>query len=237
MTVCSGCGGSYEDKFTFCPYCGKAKPVVASSAVRSSGVECPLCHKDDKAAKVTSIVQSETHRIDGSVPISRTYTDSAGNIRSDRTTESFSATQVSELGARLGPPGKPRHNWLSPYSWWGFKPTAILIGLFSCFPFGAGISTLVAIISGQHVEGLNATAAIAMLFMGVLVLAAAVGSWLLGGWIKKKGDKVLKPRMDAWERAIQQWNSLYYCSRDDCVYLPGTNRSAPIYQMMEFIHK
>lgn len=26
MPVCQGCGGSYDDKFKFCPYCGRAKP-------------------------------------------------------------------------------------------------------------------------------------------------------------------------------------------------------------------
>ena len=26
MAVCLGCGGSYEDAFNFCPYCGRAKP-------------------------------------------------------------------------------------------------------------------------------------------------------------------------------------------------------------------
>ncbi len=26
MPVCGGCGGSYDDKFKFCPYCGRAKP-------------------------------------------------------------------------------------------------------------------------------------------------------------------------------------------------------------------
>jgi len=26
MPECKGCGGSYEDSYNFCPYCGKAKP-------------------------------------------------------------------------------------------------------------------------------------------------------------------------------------------------------------------
>jgi hypothetical protein len=26
MPVCQGCGGSYDDKFKFCPHCGRAKP-------------------------------------------------------------------------------------------------------------------------------------------------------------------------------------------------------------------
>jgi hypothetical protein len=26
MPVCKGCGGSYDNEFKFCPYCGRAKP-------------------------------------------------------------------------------------------------------------------------------------------------------------------------------------------------------------------
>lgn len=26
MPVCQGCGGSFDDQFKFCPYCGRAKP-------------------------------------------------------------------------------------------------------------------------------------------------------------------------------------------------------------------
>jgi hypothetical protein len=26
MPVCQGCGGSYDDQFKFCPYCGRSKP-------------------------------------------------------------------------------------------------------------------------------------------------------------------------------------------------------------------
>jgi hypothetical protein len=26
MPICEGCGGSYDDQFKFCPYCGRAKP-------------------------------------------------------------------------------------------------------------------------------------------------------------------------------------------------------------------
>lgn len=30
MPVCTGCGGSYDDKFKFCPNCGRAKPETST---------------------------------------------------------------------------------------------------------------------------------------------------------------------------------------------------------------
>jgi len=34
MPVCNGCGGSYDDKFNFCPNCGRAKPEPESLKVQ-----------------------------------------------------------------------------------------------------------------------------------------------------------------------------------------------------------
>ena len=47
MPLCKGCGGSYDDKFKFCPYCGRAKPepVTLNVNVTSDDVweTCEIC--------------------------------------------------------------------------------------------------------------------------------------------------------------------------------------------------
>lgn len=40
-----------------------------------------------------------------------------------------------------------------------------------------------------------------------------------------------------WQNAMQCWNQLYYCSRDDCVFLPGKNSSAPVTEMIEYVYQ
>jgi len=40
-----------------------------------------------------------------------------------------------------------------------------------------------------------------------------------------------------WQLAMQRWNQLYYCSRDDCVFLPGKNNHAPITEMLEYLYQ
>ena len=39
------------------------------------------------------------------------------------------------------------------------------------------------------------------------------------------------------QRAMQKWMSLYYCSRDDGVFIPGQGRFVPIGQMQSFLYE
>ena len=52
MPLCEGCGGSYDDKFKFCPHCGRAKPepVTININVTSDDVweTCEICLVSDK---------------------------------------------------------------------------------------------------------------------------------------------------------------------------------------------
>jgi hypothetical protein len=41
----------------------------------------------------------------------------------------------------------------------------------------------------------------------------------------------------AWKNAIDRWNLLYYCGRDDCVFIPGENSSAPLSKLKEYLYK
>ncbi len=43
--------------------------------------------------------------------------------------------------------------------------------------------------------------------------------------------------MGRWPLAMERWNRLYYCGRDDCVFLPGTNTYAPITDMREYLYR
>jgi hypothetical protein len=43
-----------------------------------------------------------------------------------------------------------------------------------------------------------------------------------------------KPR---WQHAIWMWGQLYYCLRDDIVFIPGTSVSTPANQMMSILYE
>jgi hypothetical protein len=40
-----------------------------------------------------------------------------------------------------------------------------------------------------------------------------------------------------WNTAIERWNQLYYCGRDDCVFLPGSHTHAPVSAMVEYLYR
>jgi hypothetical protein len=42
-----------------------------------------------------------------------------------------------------------------------------------------------------------------------------------------------KPR---WDRAVHRWERLYYCARDDGVFIPGETPFIPIDKMQEFLY-
>jgi hypothetical protein len=51
--------------------------------------------------------------------------------------------------------------------------------------------------------------------------------------VRNENERILAE----WQEATQRWDKLYYCGRDDCVFLPGTNTYAPVSNMMEYIYE
>ena len=46
-----------------------------------------------------------------------------------------------------------------------------------------------------------------------------------------------QPEHPRWERAMTRWQSLYYCARDDCVFIPGENQAVPLAQMHDYLYR
>ncbi len=42
---------------------------------------------------------------------------------------------------------------------------------------------------------------------------------------------------ELWQGAMHKWNQLYYCTRDDGVFIPGQSQLAPAAHMMDFIYR
>lgn len=66
MPYCQGCGGNFEDQFSFCPYCGREKPKPPEVSVdvnikrKKSANDCPICDDNINTQKASSIVASGT---------------------------------------------------------------------------------------------------------------------------------------------------------------------------------
>ena len=70
--------------------------------------------------------------------------------------------------------------------------------------------------------------------VGVLPLLLGIGLIALCIYLDNKSKKEVHEQIPIWERAMQKWNSLYYCARDDIVFIPNTNE---IYSIAEYYQK
>jgi len=43
--------------------------------------------------------------------------------------------------------------------------------------------------------------------------------------------------LDRWQSAINRWENLYYCHRDDCVFVPGKGTYAPIEEYYKYLYE
>jgi hypothetical protein len=83
------------------------------------------------------------------------------------------------------------------------------------------------------------------LLAGILMFIFAVPGEKRANESKRKQlmDKIEEMRlqhqqeMDAWDKAMSRWNQLYYCGRDDCVFIPGAGTSAPPVNIKEYLNR
>lgn len=214
---------------------------------------CPVCNRNDRAEKVSAILRSQTQNTQGYTYQNQVSTERIGN--SVRTTNQqvpvpIQSSQMSDLVKNLYPPPKPVMNALSathqPSS------TALYLALITS---GLGacclLASLTLFLNSSSVPQSNSTGAENFLVGGLVFVGIAVLLFIYvvpgekrSNIIKKaaavdeqRASQVLfDEEMRKWNLAIQKWNQLYYCSRDECVFLPGSNTNAPIANMMGYIY-
>jgi hypothetical protein len=75
--------------------------------------------------------------------------------------------------------------------------------------------------------------------LSIGVLLAILGGVIL--FLSNRSLNRLKPiyahNKAVWNVAMQRWNDLYYCSRDDIVFDPATSVYAPVEEMMGFLYR
>jgi hypothetical protein len=104
---------------------------------------------------------------------------------------STSGVNVSQMSMRLKPPEKPNK-----------------LGWFIIFIICGFISFLIALIFARSNSG----------FGYIMTFLLPIGIFIF--WINSR-DRKYKDRMEIYESLVNQWNQLYFCSRDDIVFLPG----------------
>jgi hypothetical protein len=203
---------------------------------------CPICSKDDKVEKVSAIVASQTHRVAGGSHESQVYVDKDGKTKERSVYVPYSGTQTSALAQKLALPTPP-FPWLD-----AFYSIAKLIARL-LVPFGklvlvicvGGIVVIILsnlkILQPQLGLDLIPTVLFFAVFYGIapIVIGKYAKNWLT----RKQKTHEEQQRLIAarWQAASDRWKRLYYCYRDDVVFLPDENTSTPSSQVQSYIFR
>jgi hypothetical protein len=164
------------------------------------------------------------------------YRDKDGKWHTTSNNIPFTGAQLSALAQRLSPPYNLKPQPTNPNKLWHAFRIYSLLGVVIIPIFVIGILILPA---DTFAEGPQ------------LYFCCGGGMWMLffvnyynaNQKIKEQEKKYkeslenIRIEMPKWEQAMEQWEKLYYCSRDDCVFIPGKNTSAPLGKMIEYIYQ
>ena len=183
---------------------------------------CPVCGKDDNVKKAPALRDSQTHTTKGTSKQTVVYVDKEGKEQSDTFDQPYSETQMSNLAKRLSPPIKPKEP-----SFWGWYLAALVLIV---------VGTVWIIISTSN----NFDMSSEFIIWGILVpiLVGALGVIIVVVALGKDTERknhYQQVEMPRWNKAMDRWNQLYYCSRDDSVFVPSEKVGVPLSDMMRYI--
>jgi predicted RNA-binding Zn-ribbon protein involved in translation (DUF1610 family) len=252
--TCPACGGRLTvppgAASVVCEYCGNEHLVRrrAAAVLLESYARCPRCGRNDKAAKVTAILASHTQNVTVTERTVETHVDSQGK-RQTRTTEApVVRAQVSDLATRLRPPDRPAPVRDSAMGRYGTLAVGLFLALFGVV---AGIPGFLCILSGTASGASEGEQVLSWAFCGLpLIATLAAGALLIYLGAKRLASTREEQRIALaasraanaraereWQQAMQRWQSLYYCSRDDCVFIPDEGTCAPLPHMVDYLYQ
>ncbi|MDD5369417.1 MAG: hypothetical protein PHQ40_10040 [Anaerolineaceae bacterium] len=280
--ACPHCGGKRTvkpDKSTVvCDYCGSEYLVnpQLGKAMQESISACPVCHRDDRVEKVSSILSTQIQKIQGTSLQSQAIKMNTGTVQTRLVQTPYNAVQASNLAQKLIPPSKPYippepvrpipipYPKENPIQDWKVTKKALKI---IAYVFGGLSIFLGAIVALPLLFMDYSTTAPATAGVGLgTVLCVPIPGLLIAGilWfiaevhvpnpkqpdtIEKHAQKTqalmdeYQRKMDernrlikSYQNAVNNWNNLFYCYRDDCIFVPGKGKSAPVNLLQNYLY-
>jgi len=184
------------------------------------GFLCPKCNKDDMVRKVSSIFSEGVTK--------GTYSGPTGIVGKDLGSDSrfvgvgytsLEGYSQSAMSARLAPPLKPVAK--------KYHPLLVIIGILMAIggcgvlPM-AGIGGLLGASTGSE-EGaiFGVCTSLPILILSAIMLGIAYLIYNAKRNHDKKEQARVNAAVPAWQEAYNNWNTLYFCARDDIVFRPG----------------
>ncbi len=207
---------------------------------------CPTCKQSDQAQKVTSLYASNTKEWKET----STGIDSWGNTT---TTEHLRKAHTT-LGIKLKLPDEPSGP-THPGLWYGIGAIlAFVIFVFVCSFIFVPLGFIVPLLGGMaflpDLGGIPAWVVTAVI-VGVSLLCFAVLGLALLNWLSRKirtrFDRDMKSYKDKkvvfdrdelprWQRAKSRWEQLFYCMRDETVFIPAENKPVKADDMEKYLY-
>lgn len=207
---------------------------------------CPQCRQTDQVQKVTSTFATNTKEWKETV----TGRDSWGNTSLREVTKHAHTV----LGLKLKPPDEPRGP-THPGMWYGLGGLVVLVlSSFLCplafLPFTVGASLINEMPFLSDMIGLPPWAVSALgigaplLCCGVPGLVAVI--WL-GSIVKRRFESDTqryrekkaafdRDELPRWQTAKARWEQLYYCLRDETIFIPAENAAIKADDMERYLY-
>ena len=262
---CPNCGGSLtvgNNALSLkCEHCGMEHMIrrEASGIVLESYAKCPICNRNDRAEKVTAILRSQTQNSEGMTYQTQTVMVQVGKEMrqvNKQVAVPVKTSQMSELAKHLALPPRPQFD-STPDIKDGASHialiSAIIVAIIALVGFVcAGIMALSLLASSSNVVSdsiifflLIGSISIIPLAVSILLFIFIVPKQRKSNMEKKaiaeskrlEFQKASAEQEKRWQMAVDRWNNLYYCGRDDCVFLPGANTSASITDIAKYIFR
>jgi predicted RNA-binding Zn-ribbon protein involved in translation (DUF1610 family) len=247
----------------FCGNEHLVKHEAGGAVMLEAYARCPTCGRNDKAEKVSAVIASQSHEISGVEQKSEVITNAQGQQQTVVRDVPFTRRQVSVLGQRLAAPPPPDPSSFPPFPTPSNPPSrrggvmSIVLGTLGVLlSFVFAISAL-----SSFVASMNTYSGASDLAMtGVVFAVLGIGAFLVGCGLVALGivlivraNKARPELMKRYqeqveavkrehariqgnhERALARWKDLYYCARDDCVFIPGERTAAPVARMNEYL--
>jgi len=203
---------------------------------------CPQCRQTDQVQKVSSLYGLNTKEwIE-----THSYTDHDGQTQN--MDEKHQAHTL--LGLKLKPPERPAAP-THPGIWYGLAILGVLFLLSFLCPFSitpilivTGIFSVPTLeipdIAGLPVWTLLAVGGLCLMLLTIIVLVWAGilvkrrYNRALAGYREKK-TQYEREDLPRWESAMRRWNDMYFCLRDETVFLLGEQKIIRLDDLQKYL--
>lgn len=211
--TCPSCGGKLNiEKNTptyTCEFCGQIHKL------REQDIEyfgrCPTCHRNDRVEKLTAILNKQDH-----TSIKFRPPENLKQVYFHRLLDSNNAVKHLEWVT------------LEEKQESVYKKRGKLFGIGSAVALTTSLLLLIQMVNSSG-QGVLAGIIIFLLLVGSIVLLVfGAINWLKGKQDQQKYQtELLKQKTLQTQILMKRYDKIYYCQRDDLLFIPGEEDSAP----------